>query len=143
MNLILQQVDTNYVAQIWPLVEKYLVDALVDGVEKQNIEANYNIHHVQSFLTTGMWLLIVATDEEGVIHGASTISFANYPMARVAFITLTGGKLIANREIFEQLKTILKQRGATKVQAYCRESMVRLLGRTGFKPITTLVEAQI
>ena len=143
MTVKIQPVDTNYVSQVWPLVEKYLVDSLVEGAEKQNIDPGYNIHHVQMFLTTGQWLLVVAVDEEHKVQGAMTVSFMNYPTARIGFITLTGGRLVLNRNTFEQLKVILKQRGATKVQAHGRESMVRLLQRTGFKPLTTLLEAEI
>jgi hypothetical protein len=143
MNLKIQPVDTNYVAQIWPLVEKYLLDALVKDNDAPEWSNCYNIHHVQGFLTSGMWLLLVATDDAGEIHGAATVSFANYPMARVAFITLIGGRLISNRDTFEQLKMILKQRGATKVQGYGRESIVRLWKRYGFEPRTTLVEVKL
>jgi hypothetical protein len=143
MNLKIQQVDTNYIAQIWPLVEKYLLDALTKDNDAPEWSECYNIHHVQGFLSNGLWLLLVATDEEGMVHGAATVSFANYPMARVAFITLIGGKLISNRDTFEQLKVILKQRGATKVQGYGRESIVRLWKRYGFEPRTTLVEVKL
>ena len=143
MTLRIQPVDTNYISQVWPLVEQYLLDSLVEGAEKQNIDPCYNIHHVQGFLTAGQWLLVVAVDGDSKVHGAMTVSFINYPTARMAFITLTGGKLVLNKETFEQLKVILKQRGATKVQAYGRESMVRLLQRTGFKPQTTLLEADL
>jgi hypothetical protein len=143
MTVKIQPVDTNYVSQVWPLVEKYLVDSLVEGAEKQNIDPGYNIHHVQMFLTTGQWLLVVAVDEEHKVQGAMTVSFMNYPTARIGFITLTGGRLVLSRNTFEQLKVILKQRGATKVQAHGRESMVRLLQRTGFKPQTTLLEADL
>ena len=143
MTVKIQPVDTNYVSQVWPLVEKYLVDSLVEGAERQNIDPGYNIHHVQMFLTTGQWLLVVAVDEEHKVQGAMTVSFMNYPTARIGFITLTGGRMVLNRNTFEQLKVILKQRGATKVQAHGRESMVRLLQRTGFKPQTTLLEADL
>jgi hypothetical protein len=143
MTLTVQPVDANYISQVWPLVEKYLSDALVEGAEKEGIDLCYNIHHAQAFLTNGTWLLLVAVDEQNNIHGAAAVSFINYPLHRVAFITLTGGKLVLNRETFKQLKEILRQRGATKVQAYGRDSMVRLLQRTGFKPQTTLVEVQL
>jgi hypothetical protein len=143
MNLKIQYVDTNYVAQIWPLVEQYLLDALLKDNDLPDWSNCYNIHHVQGFLTSGLWLLLVATDEEGNIQGASTVSFANYPMARVAFITLIGGRLISNKDTFEQLKVLLKQRGATKVQGYGRESIVRLWKRYGFEPRTTLVEVKL
>ena len=143
MNLSIQVVDPNYIAQIWSRVDNYLIDALIKDNDAPEWSNCYNIHHVQGFLTSGMWLLLVAVDEQGEIHGAATVSFANYPMARVAFITLIGGKLISNKETFEQLKMIIKQRGATKVQGYGRESIVRLWKRYGFEPRTTLVEVQL
>jgi hypothetical protein len=140
MNLKVRPVEVSYISQVWPLVEKYLNDALVEGAEKEGIELCYNLHHVQAFLTTGTWLLLVAVDEQNEIHGASTVSFLNYPIHRVAFITLAGGQFIVNRDVLKQLWLILKQRGATKVQAYGRDSMVRLLRRNGFRPQTTLLE---
>lgn len=143
MNLKIQPVDVNYITQIWPLVEGYLNDALTKDNDAPDWSECYNIHHVQAFITSGMWLLLVATDEENQIHGAATVSFANYPMNRVAFITLIGGRLVSNRDTFDQLKMILKQRGATKVQGYGRESIVRLWKRYGFEPRTTLVEVQL
>jgi hypothetical protein len=143
MNLKVQSVDVNHISQVWPLVEKYLVDSLVEGGEKEGVDVCYNIHHVQSFLTSGSWLLLVAVDEQNEIHGAATVSFINYPIHRIAFITLTGGQFIVNGSVLKQLWAILKQRGATKVQAYGRDSMVRLLRRNGFKPQTTLLEADL
>ena len=139
----IQTVDTSYIAQVWPLVKDYLEDALVKDNGSPEWSDCYNLHHVQGFLSSGLWLLLVATDDEGKVHGAATVSFANYPMARVAFITLIGGRLISNKDTFEQLKMILKQRGATKVQGYGRESIVRLWKRYGFEPRTTLVEVKI
>ena len=143
MKLQVQTVDTNYVVQVWPLVEGYLNDALTKDNDAPDWSECYNIHHVQAFLTGGIWLLLVAIDEENKIHGAATVSFANYPMSRVAFITLIGGRLVSNKDTFDQLKMILKQRGATKVQGYGRESIVRLWKRYGFEPRTTLVEVKL
>lgn len=143
MNLTVQAVDVNYVSQIWPMVEQYLAEALTKDNDAPAWSECYNIHHVQGFVTSGVWLLLVATDETGNIHGAATVSFANYPMNRIAFITLIGGKLISNQETFAQLKTLLKHRGATKIQGYGREAIVRLWKRYGFEPRTTLVEAQL
>ena len=97
----------------------------------------------QAFIAAGQWLLLVASDEKGGIHGAATVSFSNYPMHRIAFITLIGGRLISSKDTFEQLKLLLKQRGATKIQGYGRPAIVRLWQRYGFEPRTTLVEVQI
>jgi hypothetical protein len=145
MNLKVQPVEVNYVAQVWPLVEQYLKDSLAEGSDTASPEWSkcYNIHHVQGFLTSGTWLLLVAVDENNKIRGAMTVSFANYPLSRIAFITLTGGQFIINQPVFEQMVAVLKQYGATKVQAYGRDSMVRLLRRHGFKPQTTLLETDI
>jgi hypothetical protein len=139
MNLSIRPVDTIHVQQVWPLVEEYLKAAL----EKDGTCTDYNIHHVQMFLTTGQWMLLVAVDEDSAVHGAATVSFINYPLSRVAFITAIGGKLISNDETFEQLKTLLKQRGATKIQGFGREAIVRLWKRYNFEPRNTLVEVTI
>lgn len=139
MSISIQPVDTNFVQRIWPMVEGYLQSAL----DKGEGPADYNIHHVQMFLTSGQWLLVVAVDEDNVVHGAMTVSFINYPMSRVAFITATGGKGVVNLASLEQLKSIVQARGATKIQAFGRESMVKLLAKSGFEPRTTLVEVTI
>ena len=143
MSKSVQFVDTNYISQIWPVVEPMLRDGLEKEDDSPEWSKCYNIHHVQGFLTSGMWLLLVAVDEENTIHGAATVSFSNYPMNRVAFITLIGGKFVSDKGTFEQFKLVLKQRGATKVQGYGRESIVRLWRRLGFEPRTTLVEVQL
>ena len=139
----IQHVELTHVNQVWPLVQEYLESALTKDNDAPAWSECYNIHHVQAFVTSGLWLLVVVSDDEGQIRGAATVSFANYPMNRVAFITLIGGKLISNSDTFEQLRMILKQRGATKVQGYGRESIVRLWKRFGFEPRTTLVEVKL
>ena len=139
MTLTVRPVDANFVQQVWPLVEQYIQSAL----DKDGTCTDYNIHHIQAFLAAGQWLLLVAVDEENAIHGAMTVSFVNYPLHRVAFVTTTGGKFIANSALLEQLKQILKTRGATKIQAFGRESMVRLLEKSGFEPRNTLVEVLV
>jgi hypothetical protein len=125
------------------MVEGFIQEALEKGGDFPDWAAGYDASHVQLFLTSGQWTLLVATDEEGKIHGAMTVSFINYPLHRVAFVTTTGGKFIANPELLEQLKALVKLHGATKIQAYCRESMVRLLARANFEPRNTLVEVLV
>lgn len=141
MDLQLRAVDTSYVNQTWPLVEKYINDALTSSPEFPDWAANYKTEHVQAFLSSGTWVLIVAIDEKANVHGACTVSFINSPLHRVAFITSIGGKLVSNKNTFEQLKRILQAYGATKIQGYGRESIVRLWRRLfGFEARNTLVE---
>lgn len=143
MSLTVRPVDTIHTQQVWPMVEGFIQEALEKGGDFPDWAAGYNASHVQAYLASGQWTLLVATDEEGKIHGAMTISFINYPLHRVAFVTTTGGKFIANPELLEQLKALVKLHGATKIQAYCRESMVRLLARANFEPRNTLVEVLV
>jgi hypothetical protein len=141
--MIIKSVDVNYCSQIWHLVEGYLNDALTKGDETPDWSDNYSIEHVQGFITAGTWLLLVAVDEKNEIQGAATVSFANYPKNRVAFITLIGGRLISNQDTFEQLKALLKQFGATKIQGMARPAIARLWKRYGFEQRTTLVEVKL
>jgi hypothetical protein len=143
MSLTVRSVDVNHVHQVWPMVQGYVQEALDKGGDFPEWANGYNTHHVQQFVSSGQWLLLVAADEDNVIHGAMTVSFITYPLHRVAFVTTTGGKFIANPELLGQLKALVKLHGATKIQAFCRESMVRLLARAGFEPRNTLVETLV
>jgi hypothetical protein len=104
---------------------------------------DYTLDQIRMFLNVGQWMLLVAVDEEGKIHGAATSSFINYPNDRVAFITFIGGKLISSKETFKQMSDILKANGATKIQGMARPSIARLWKRYGFEERTMLVETRI
>ena len=143
MTLSIRSVDVNHIQQSWHLVKGYLEDALTKGNDFPDWAACYNINHVQQYVTAGQWLLLVAVDEQNEIHGAGTVSFINYPLHRVAFVTCIGGKLISNHDTFAQLKQILKAHGATKIQGSGRDAIVRLWKRYDFEPRNTLVEVLI
>jgi hypothetical protein len=143
MSLTIRPVDTNFVQRVWPVVKPFLEEAIVKGGDFPDWAQDYTVEHIQSFLTSGAWLLIVATDEENKIHGCAAVSFINYPLHRVAFVTAIGGKLISSQDTFDQLKTLLKLRGATKIQGYGRDAIVRLWKRYDFEPRNTLVEVLI
>jgi hypothetical protein len=122
---------------MWPQIEKYVQSAM------QYSMGDYTIDQIRLLINTGQWLLMVAIDEQGEIHGAAASSFINYPNSRVAFITFIGGKLISNQETFKQMSDILKEYGATKIQGMARPSIARLWKRYGFQERTTLVEVKI
>ncbi len=143
MTLYIRHVETEHVQQVWPAVQPFIEEAMQKGGEFPDWAASYNVSHIQAFLAAGQWLLLVAIDEENKIHGAATVSFINYPLHRVAFVTTIGGKLISSEDTMGQLKLLLKQRGATKIQGYGRPAIVRLWKRYNFEPRNTLVEALI
>jgi hypothetical protein len=136
-------VEQQHVHQFWSHVEKYLEVSQNEGMPYPESAKSYNIDHIRMYLASGQWMLLIAADEENKIHGAMTISFIDYPLHRIAFVTATGGKFITNEETLKQLKETVKFYGATKLQAYCRDSMVRYLKRLDFEPRNTLVETLV
>ena len=137
MTLTVQHVPQQYAAQTWPLVEKHIASANKYGGD------DYTLDQIKMYVMQGQWVLLVATDEESKVQGAATVSFLNYPNDRVAFVTAIGGKLISNDDTFEQLKTVLRNMGATKIQGAARESIARLWKRYGFAERYTVVEVKI
>lgn len=130
----LKVIPVQYAAQVWPSVEPMLA-----RTEKFNETGDYNLDQIKMYVTTGQWVLVVAMDEQEV-KGAAVISFMNYPNSRIAFVTCAAGKDIYNRETIDDLYRIVVDMGATKMQAVGRPSIVRLLGQSGFEPVTTVME---
>ena len=137
MTLTVQHVPQQYAAQTWPLVEKFIAATEKFGGD------DYTLEQIKMYVTLGHWTLLVATDEDRQVNGAMTISFQSYPNDRVAFVTSAGGAGIVNEPVLDQLKTVLRGMGATKIQAGGRPAMVRLLESQGFTRRYTVVETKI
>lgn len=137
MTLTVQYVPQNHAARSWSLAEPHIAEAIQYGGE------DYTLDQVKLLVNTGQWMLLVATDEDKRVQGAATVNFLNYPNDRIAFITFIGGKLISNKDTFQQMCDILKVHGATKVQGMARPAIARLWSRYGFEERTTLVEAKL
>lgn len=131
-----QHVPLEWVPAVWPKVEGFIASAL------EHAKGDYAVEHVQAYLTSGQWTLLVAVDGE-TIHGAATVHFYNRPKDRVAFITAIGGKLISNQDTFAQLKALLSASGATVIEGAARESIARLWSRYGFEEKYRIVEVKL
>ena len=136
-------VPLEFVQKTWPLAKPHIISGLQEGSGENSPNMTYNDDHVLSYLVNGNWELFVAVDENNVMRGAATISYINYPLHRVAFITAVGGRLIATQDSFNQLKNLFKARGATMIQGYGRPAIVRLWERFDFQPRSTLLEVSI
>jgi len=137
MSLSVQLVPLSLVHTTWPIVEKFLEDALQWGQD------DYTIEQVKVYITKGDWMLLVAVDEDGAIHGAAAVNVYNMPNDRIAFVVAIGGRLISNDVTYGQLCSLVKSFGATKIQGVARESVAKLWKRYGFKERYTLVEAKL
>jgi hypothetical protein len=124
----IQHVPVEFVNQVWPKIEGFLDVA----IKQQDGEHDYTLDQVRTLVTTGQWLLVVASTEDEGLKGAATVSFSNRPSHRVAFITYIGGRLVTNPGTFKQLCAILKSYGATSIEGAVNKSVARLWRRYGF-----------
>lgn len=132
----IQHVESNYVSQVWPKVEGYIVAALA-------YQDDYTIDQAKVYLTGGQWMLVVAVDDEGFIKGAAAVHFNNRPNDRVAFVIAMGGTLITGQETYLQFRDLLKAFGATYIEGASRESAARLWQRFGLREKYRVVGAKL
>jgi len=118
----IQHVDPNYIHQIWPLVEPWLIPVF----KKSTASKYYDIEHLKYMIIRGEQILLVGTNEEGEVQGVATIQWLNFPKARVAYITTMGGKLITSKENHEKLINWVCAHGGTRIEGSVRESVARL-----------------
>ena len=137
MKLTVQPVNVQYVHQTWSLVEELFVKA------NKYDAGDYTIDQIKAFLANGNWALLVATDEENVIHGVAAISFYNMPNYRVGFITAMAGKAIVNEDVYGQVCAFIKANGATRVQCAARESAARLYKQVGMQERHVIMETKL
>jgi hypothetical protein len=134
MSLTIQPVNVAYFHQTWELVEDLFIK-----LSKYNA-GDYTVEQTKSLIASGNWVLLVATDEENVIHGAATVSFYNMPNYRVGFIMGMAGKAIVNKDVYDQVCKFIKANGATRVQCTARESAARLYKQVGMKQRHIIME---
>jgi hypothetical protein len=132
----IQHVDVNYTNQLWSQVEQFIDAALA-------YQDDYTIEHARLYVTNGTWMLVVAIDDDQVIHGAATIQFYNRPKDRVAFVVTMGGRLITGHETYAQFTELLKAFGATYIEGASRESATRLWQRFGLQEKYRVVGAKL
>jgi hypothetical protein len=134
MTITVRPVYVEHFHQAWPLVEELFVKA------NKYDAGDYTLEQIKALLSSGAWLLLVATDEENTIHGAASLNFYNMPNYRVGFITAMAGKAIVNEEVYGQVCAIAKANGATRVQCAARESAARLYKQVGMQERHIIME---
>ena len=135
----IQHVPLEFVNQTWPIVRGYIQSS----IDNQGGEVEFSIDHVQAFVASGQWMLLVAVDDNHQVCGAATVNFFNRPTHRIAFITHIGGRLVANKDTFDQLCALCKSFGATKIEGAVNEAVSRLWRRFGFTEKYRISEVSI
>lgn len=130
----LHQITPNYVHQTWPAVAGFLASAL------EHSTGEYDVDQLKVLVAQGNQLLIVVADDDGV-HGALTVAPVVFPNMHVAYITAVGGRLISDKDLFEQFKSWCRSCGFTHIRGAARESVARLWRqRFGYREIYRTVE---
>jgi len=133
-----QHVPIQYVNQTWDTVSGFLQAA----IEQQTGDKDYTLDQVQSYVTGGQWVLLVAVEDDKIV-GAATVNLFNRPNHRVAFITYIGGRLIVSEDSFKQMCQVLQGFGATSVEGAVNDAVARLWQRFGFVEKYKIVEVTL
>ena len=124
-----QYVEPIYVQQVWPTVEPWFDPVF----EKSQLANYYSKDNLKDYIIRGDQNLLIAVSESQEIQAAVTVQWANYPNARVAYITAFGGNIGKEKEIYVTFVEWLKAMGATRVECSVRPSVARLLkNKLGF-----------
>jgi hypothetical protein len=137
LSLTVKHVSVAHFHPTWALVEELFAKA------NKYDPGDYTLDQIKAFLANGNWVLLVATDEENVIHGVASISFYNMPNYRVGFITAMAGKTIVNEDVYAQVCSFIKANGATRVQCAARESAARLYKQVGMQERHVIMETKL
>ena len=140
MILKVQHVDTMYIQHIWPLVEPWFTPVF----KKSAIADYYSIDNIKDYLIRGEHTLVVASDDNGAIHGVISLQWLNLPKARIAYVAAIGGKFIASKETNQEFVNWVRAMGGTKIQGYARESVARLWKqKLGYTPAHIVMELDV
>jgi hypothetical protein len=137
MNTV-QIVVPNNIYNVWEDIKEYLNASInVSG-------GDFTLDQLKLILTRGEQTLLVSVNEKGVLNGAMTVEFINYPNNRVMFITALGGHGIVNNETFSQVESWAKMQGATKASAWAQEAQARLYKiKSNFNTVRYVVEKDL
>jgi hypothetical protein len=137
MNTV-QIVVSNNIYSVWEDVKEYLNASINVSTHDCTIE------QLKMLLVRGEQTLLVSINEKGVLNGAMTVEFINYPNNRVMHITALGGNGIVNDETFSQVESWAKMQGATKASAWAQEAQARLYKiKSNFNTVRYVVEKDL
>ena len=137
MNTV-QIVAPNNIYSVWEDIKEYLNASINVSTHDCTIE------QLKMLLVRGEQTLLVSINEKGVLNGAMTVEFINYPNNRVMHITALGGNGIVNDETFSQVESWAKMQGATKASAWAQEAQARLYKiKSNFNTVRYVVEKDL
>jgi hypothetical protein len=95
--------------------------------------AAITIEQVEYRIRTRQIVLLVWEEPEQGITGAVTVEFIDYPRERIAHVDLMGGRGIVREHVFEEAKSWMRTRGATKAQCWAKGTLVQMYEKMGMQ----------
>jgi hypothetical protein len=137
-DLMVKIIGADELSAYWPQCEPLLELGLVGS------EGELNARHLLPMLQAPPGFLLVGVDAAGTVHTAMALQLQTYPHYTVAHIFSIGGRwVLANRRHWADIKTWLKQQGASKVQGSCKPAQTRLWRHLGLEPVYTIVRQDL
>jgi hypothetical protein len=134
-SVLVVPIPIDHLDRAWTHVHQYLDEALHHGTE-------ITVDQLRLLIQMGRVDLLCAWRHERVI-GAMAIEIIRYPQYAVAHVIALGGKGCADGVGMDQVRAYCRQRGVTKLQAFCRRSVARFLRRFRFYEAYTVVRSDI
>lgn len=117
--LTVRQVNPIFIHTIWKDINLMLARGL------EHSQGEYNLDQLKMLIVQGEHILLIA-ENEGIIYGAATIVFEDFPNERVAFMTCIGGRWLATQNCWKQFCDWAKANGCSRVRGYAHPSVARL-----------------
>lgn len=128
-------IHPNYIAQIWPLVDQFIQNAM------SHAKGECTAEQLKVNLVDESLQLMVYVDNDRIV-GAVIFEWNNLPNDRIFYINAIGGK--TSREHTKMMFDWAKSKGATTVRGCARESVARLWRiKYGFNEIYRMVEKRL
>ena len=132
----MQPVPIEWVHRAWTDAAPFIASAL------EYAHDGFTVEQAKVLVASGEWRLLVgvANDE---VRGAMTVKFFNRTNDRVALVTAIGGRHVATRDCFEQLREFAVENGATVLEGAVRDSLARAWKHFGLEKKAVIVGVKL
>ena len=77
------------------------------------------------------------------ITGVAIVEFIDHPLKRVAFFIELAGRAVVRKDVLVELAAWCKSNGASAIEGWGREGIMRLYRRLGFTEVARVVRLEL
>jgi hypothetical protein len=128
-----QPIHPDYLQNTWPIAKDWLEAGLAYSA------GEYSVDQLKVFIQQGSHIMFLMMDDEKPV-GACTVTFENYPNARIAFVSSIGGKGLSDEGLLESFSEWCRANGCTSIRGAVRPAVAALVKIFGFEQRYIIVE---